>query len=176
MAQTPMTEEQLRWIAEQTEHAAHKASRRTAIKASVGYVALVAILLVASSMWYGALRSGLEASCGRVNILRAQSNFSDYIQWQDKVDVVRRETALAKADDPATRKVHKDSAARFAARADRLTITGITDCESAVGDPEHYAQPVAKPIGNPYTGRIYPNIERALEDSRNVLVVATRKG
>lgn len=129
--------------------------------ASVGYV-------LSTKPDTGALRAGLVSSCERVNILRAQSNISDSVSFEILSLSGKREAALGKPGKPDA-KLHKDSATLLFGQADKLTITGLTNCKLAVDSARTYKFPVASPIGVPETGDKMPMVDEIIEDSRRLL-------
>jgi hypothetical protein len=108
-------------------------------------------------------------SCNRVNVLRAQSNLSDTVSWKILSDAGQRELSLAVTDVPETRKAHVKSAATLLEQASTLTATGMTDCAQAVEDPLGYKQPLARPIGDPRTGKVSPRAQAVLDSSHDVI-------
>lgn len=163
-----MTQEQLEWIEETTHRAARKALKKQALGAAVGFLVLFGGGAVAGRAYLHTLHQGLVGSCARVNVLRAQSNLSDTVSFQILSISGRREAALVKLDPHAAGQHHKSALALFT-EAKKLTITKPTNCEQAVGDPDHYSTPIAGPIGDPTTGKMNPGVMRAIRDSQNLL-------
>ncbi len=142
-------------------------------KPLVGYAVLVIGMLLAVYAYTGAvddnLRAGLRSSCERVNVLRAQSNLSDYVQWQTVANGAARERSLIKTDTQKNREAHMNSAASLEEQAGNLTVTGLTDCDEAVDSADSYVIPTANPIGDSRNIEVYPQIERIIDESRGLL-------
>lgn len=166
---TPLTDDQLALIAAETERGASKALRGYVRRATAGFLILLIGLVFAGRGYVGALHDGLVGSCDRVNVLRAQSNSSDLVSFHILSISAQREAALAKADNAGTQSAHKRSATLLFDQAGKLTVTGLTDCEKAVGDPSHYAAPVANPIGDPTKNKLNDGVRQIEVDSQRLL-------
>ncbi len=168
----PLTEDQLAWISDQTEHAAHSAVNRSlrkwAFGAGIAYVLILVALFLALKDGQNNLKDGLTGSCDRVNVLRAQSNGSDLVSFKILSLSGQREAALAKTDTENA-KTHLDSAKGLWEQARNLNVTKLTDCDQAVKHPDKYVAPVAGPIGAPETGETWPGVQKLLDQSQDYL-------
>lgn len=165
----PLTEEQLAFMTEQTRHAASKGVasglKRWSIGAAVVYVVIVGAVWLALKDGQDSLRAGLQGSCERVNVLRAQSNGSDLVSFKILSISGQRESALAKTTTGVESKTHRISAFGLWDQATHLRVTKLTDCRHAVDDPAHYKTPVAGPIGDPHTGELSPGVKKVVDAS-----------
>lgn len=165
----PLTEEQLAFMTEQTRRAASKGVarglKRWSIGATIVYLVIFAAVFLGLKDGQDSLREGLQGSCERVNILRAQSNGSDLVSFKILSLSGQREDTLAKATTGAVAQTHRDSRDGLWAQAKNLRVTKITDCSRAVDDPANYKTPVAGPIGNPKTGELSPGVKRVIDTS-----------
>lgn len=168
----PLTEEQLALISAETEHAVHSGLKRWSRRAAGAYVLLLVALVFIGRGYIERLHDGLAGSCHRVNVLRAQSNASDYVSFKILSLSGQREAALAKTSkSPAVAHVHNKSAQGLWDQARNLTVTQMTDCEQAIEHPDSYKTPVAGPIGSPESGTTYPSVQKVLDQSRQYLRV-----
>jgi hypothetical protein len=165
-------------VEETVEAVAHRAARDAVKTYSRG--AVVGFLLLFGGVGYAihgktdgpTLKAGLDNACQRVNILRAQSNVSDLVSFNILALSARREMELAEAPAAAeagTRSIHKRSAALLAAEANKLTITGLTNCPLAVNRPKTYRFPIANPVGDANTGQTTAKVRTIISDSRELL-------
>lgn len=149
--------------------------RRYIVGALIGYLLLasgVGVALhdtAAQKADVALVRSGLVQTCERVQVLRAQSNVSDSIVYTILSTSAKRELALAKAD-PQNRSTHLTSGRTLATQAARTTVTPLTDCKQAVGNPRHYVYPVAESLGDPDTGAITPEARKVVALSEKYIV------
>jgi hypothetical protein len=181
----PLSEEQVHYFArlqeESTTRAVKRAGRRQLRSSLVGFLILLLGVLGYSIAAQNALENsthkaqsnliaGLTQSCKRVNILRAQSNNSDYVVWDILTASAKRERYLQRTDLPiAARPVHAQSARVFETAAARLTVTPLTNCDKAVRVPNSYAFPTAGPLGNVKTGELKPEVVQVLRQSNDAV-------
>ena len=180
----PLSEEQVLYFArlqeESTNRAVKRATRRTMRSALVGFLILLVGVLGYSIAAQDALDSkftqankttaaGLTQSCKRVNILRAQSNLSDYVIWDILTASARRERFLAKNDVPGNKDAHLTSAVVFEQNAGKLTVTALTNCAKAVRVPDSYPYPEAGPLGDVKSGELTDNVQKIIEDSQGAV-------
>lgn len=152
-------EELLAWIGESCRRAANHALRRYAIGATLAFLLLLGGISLAGKAWLSELESGLKGSCDRVNVLRAQSNLSDTVSFM----------VLSDATKEARRVGREEKADSFALQAGSLTVTELTDCDVAVGNPEDYVTPIAGPIGDPGTGKLSPGVKEIIDASARLI-------
>lgn len=137
-------------------------------KPVVGYLILTIGILLAVYIYTNSvndnLRDGLQSSCQRVNILRAQSNLSDAVTWTILASAAKREQSLIYKDKDAAEE-HKNSAQSLTNQTDNLTVTGMTDCKSAIERPRTYNVPKAVRIGNVRTIEISPEARKIIKAS-----------
>lgn len=172
----PMTQEQLELVGRETGHAAGKVLKKYVAGALVAYIVLLGGLFGVVKASQDVLHEGLKGSCYRVNVLRAQSNASDVVSFKILSSSAIREAKLAKMGPASERKTHATSAHSLATEARTLTVTGITNCEQAVNDPEHYVTPVAGPIGEPTTGKLNVGVAKTIKDSHQFLKIERARG
>lgn len=150
--------------------------RRYITKPLLSYVILALALTFAVYQIQDAttdrLRSGLVSSCERVNVLRAQSNLSDVTSFNVLSATIKQELVVLDKGKttPATRIARRAAIEKFVKEANRLTVTGLTDCDRAVNNPESYDIPVADPIGDPLTGKIKDDTQQIIDQSEKFLV------
>lgn len=156
---TPLTDEQLRLIGEETARASRRVLRQYVRRATAAFLAVIVGLSFAGYAYLETLKDGLENSCARVQIVRAQSNVSDSVSWTVL-------TAQATAADSE----------RFRGEADKLTITALTDCKAAVDNPGDYKFPVASPIGDTETGQMYGDSAQIISASEALLAAVDSDG
>lgn len=137
----------------------------------IGYLILTGGIILALGISNHAtqirLHDGLVGSCVRVNVLRAQSNLSDAVEFNVLSATVKRELILKKtAHIPQTRQAHNLSVKLIAAQANKINLTELTDCNQAVNHPDSYKAPVAGPLGNVKTGKLNPETAGILQRSQ----------
>lgn len=113
-------------------------------------------------------RRAAYSTCERVNLLRAQSNLSDNVIFEILSISAQQQAKLAKAE-PKTREIHQKAADLLASEAKKVTVTALTDCDRAIGDPLRYRLSLPRPIGDPMTGELYPEVQAAVDASRRII-------
>lgn len=166
---TPLTEDQLDYLSEQTDRAARHAVRRFALKAAIAYLVVLGGVFVALQAQSQTLEDASMGSCHRVNVLRAQSNASDLVSFNILSLSGQREKMLAEQAGAGERQTHLASADALFEQAKKLTVTELTDCAQAVAHPTEYVNPIAGPIGDPSTGELSPDVEKIANASEAFL-------
>lgn len=171
---TPLTEDQLAFLTEQTTRAAHRAVQRYIKGALIGFAILAGGTGYALSTKADTnrLETASYSFCDRLNRERAKTNLSDSVSFNILSLSSRRELALAK-EDPSTRSIHAKSSRALAKEARRLGVTPLTNCTDAVGNPANYINPQVGPIGKPLTGEVPAEVRAILTESQKYLKTRT---
>lgn len=167
----PLTEDQLAFMTEQTRLAASagiaRALKRWAVGATIAYLVLLGGVFIALFGQQQRLQEGLDGSCDRVNVLRAQSNSSDLVSFRILSYSGQREARLARLTTGEEAEAHRSSAQALFLQAQKLTVTALTDCKEAVQHPQTFKTPIAGSIGDPTTGKLNGGIQEIVDDSQS---------
>lgn len=168
-----ISEELSEFLAAQVDRGVRKGLRRYTSRALIGFLVLFAAALFG---FHDVNKRAVEAerqavardhlvlrridtavfgSCRRVNILRAQSNLSDSVSF----------VVLANAGQAAEKNGNTEVAKIYFMEASKLTVTPLTNCNTAVKTPTIYQLPKPGPIGDPKTGNLSPETDKIVRES-----------
>lgn len=92
-------------------------------------------------------RNAELTACARVQLLRDQANGTNVLIYEYFNDAAKATRARIKSE-PENANVLRSSAKRLQSSADQQTVTGPTDCRSAVDHPGTYQAPAPEFIKN----------------------------
>lgn len=108
-------------------------------------------------------------TCERVQILRDQTNGLSFIAYDAWAGAAMREKRLAEATKGREHAQHQKSYVGLQTLADKMVITGPTDCSRATSEPDRYEAPAPE-----FIGAKGPNVELSRRRSQTIIEKAKK--